>query len=103
VLEHAVDHVALLLIPETLCSASFGVGETHEKAVGISTILRCKTILPRSSSGRAKKKPHGISDGAEFLFFSKEVTAYSMTGIRVFLIIIGSGSSCFCFYFSSGV
>jgi hypothetical protein len=50
-----------------------------------------------------KKKPHGVSGGAEFLFFSKEVTANSITGDRVFLIVIGSGSSYFYSYYSSGV
>jgi hypothetical protein len=50
-----------------------------------------------------KKKPRGVSGGAGFLFFSKEVTAYSITGDRAFLIVIGSGSSCFYSYCSSGV
>ena len=36
-----------------------------------------------------KKKPHGVSGGAGFLFFSKEVTAYSITGDRaVFLFLL---------------
>jgi hypothetical protein len=50
-----------------------------------------------------KKKPHGVSCGAEFLFFSKEVIANSITGDKVFLIVIGSGSSYFYSYYSSGV
>jgi len=50
-----------------------------------------------------KKKPHGVSGGAEFLFLSKEVTANSITGDRVFLIVIGFGSSYFYYSFSSGV
>jgi hypothetical protein len=36
-----------------------------------------------------KKKPHGVSGGAGFLFFSKEVTANSITGDRaVFLFLL---------------
>ncbi len=51
----------------------------------------------------SKKKPRSVNGGARFLFFSKEVTANSITGDRVFLIVIGSGSSCFYNYCSSGV
>jgi hypothetical protein len=50
-----------------------------------------------------KKKPRGVSGGAGFLFFSKEVTANTITGKSVCLIVIGFGSSYFCSYFSSGV
>jgi len=35
-----------------------------------------------------KKKPHGVSGGAEFLFFSKEVTANLITGSECFLLLL---------------
>ena len=44
--------------------------------------------MRRVSKGQkpGKKKPHGVSGGAGFLFFSKEVTAYSITGTETFLL-----------------
>jgi hypothetical protein len=59
--------------------------------------------LARKGKVPCKKKPRGVSGGAGFLFFSKEVTAYAVTGKSVCLIVIGLGSSYFCSYFSSGV
>jgi hypothetical protein len=37
----------------------------------------------------ARKSPTALAAGLEFLFFSKEVTANSITGDSVFLIVIG--------------
>ena len=92
-LESATQHHALLLITDIL--SLLGFFETQDKSVGLAANIWGK-VPP-------KKKPHSVSGGAGFLFFSKEVTAYSITGCRVFLILIGSGSYYFYSYFSSGV
>jgi len=63
---------------------------------------RQRTRAKVCSTYASKKKPHGVSGGAGFLFFSKEVTANSITGDSV-IIIIGFGSTYFYCYFSSGV
>jgi hypothetical protein len=50
----------------------------------------------------ANKKPRSVSGGANLSFLTKEVTANKVAGYND-IIIIGSGSFCFCSYFSSGV
>jgi hypothetical protein len=56
----------------------------------------------KGQSAAQEKAPRRERRGLN-LFFSKEVTAISITGDRVFLIVIGFGSSYFYSYFSSGV
>ena len=46
-------------------------------------------MVPRVERTQPKKKPRGVSSGANFSFFlSKEVTANSVGGYRTFLLLL---------------
>jgi hypothetical protein len=58
--------------------------------------------VTRRALESANKKPRSVSGGANLSFFNKRGNCEKVAGYND-IIIIGSGSFCFCSYFSSGV